>query len=1381
MKYFLVFLLLHETHRDLIHATPCDPTDLEPPPCQCELGCNMSQARWRNKINIALNRPILCSAFPYQRCMVVNGITRDKDPLKWQGRTLNSCFRLSAPFKYPDPFYNGWILLTLDDIFYINHIVIWREPTEIGLKRMAGVEVRVDERPYHIFPHLYEMDKLYTEFYRAIEYHLYNPNPWTGKKVKLVKNRLTRGKNFSVELEWMQICEVQVLVCPKNHYGEDCRSTCDPERTKYTPCDPYKGAVIPPEPKAMSAESLVIMSSGRQMRKYLGQVWVDPRLRQHGDYCYKTDPQKDIRIWPWIRVFFERKVGIISVKIWSRADCCEDNLKDFVIRVGERDKDIYFWSLTAQRTGNLCYRHKGPVAQGAVIHVLCNNGFMMYGDHVTIVVPKVSPPRALSVCQILVYAVPILVLPPAGSGSCENCQLVYRPDCPKVRWSTTSERQGLELGDNCSSQSTPCIAGNALCDQGTCRLNYGGYCEGNANLCRRGSVCEEETCRLKAGDSCADSRYKTGQCPSGTSCKTDRCRGPAGFVCKGNSNACELGLVCDALLSVCKRPLGVACSAGTDVCPTGAVCNSTSFCQCNPNAATAVQTNECRPLRKKVMGSCTPSDGASACDDPNAACDLGKRKCLCIDGFTIHRSTLTCRVDAGGRCKTDADCNLQTTCQNSNSTHKTCNVRRGVSCVSAENHCENSTVCDDVSKTCLSDVGMQCSKSSDCRSKTTCAASLCQLKIGQSCAQHPSNCVPGSRCERGDNICKGLPGKSCKGTQETHTHTNVCVSGTVCDVDDICRVVSGQNCDSGDRKCRHGLVCQGGKCSVDLGRECTAPQSHCVNGTTCDNLKRCKISEGKKCSTNPDMCVSGSKCAKGVCQCIQGKSSPSGGRCEPSRKLPLGRCDPKQGNSACLDRQAECRNGTCRCSSGYTEDSADYSCKLAPGESCSFDGSWDKCTSGTTCGPDRRCGLELGAVCDPRRPEAPCRYGLVCQADGYCKIDLGGDCSGEGMSHCTDGTACDAQLRCRVPVGQECYGEGVCVAGARCDGVCTCIQNVSEAEGPLCLAKETHVGGKCGQNGPSACSDINAVCGDDRKCRCRDGYTMGQENLDCKLKLGMSCADNLQLCVPGTTCDPADHRCKLDVGQRCDRSKNEDCVSFAICDVSNRCNLDLQANCSGRYMEHCKIGTVCDNLFTCSIPEGDSCNSSQPQTTGSVKQCVAGATCDNSTCKCLSEVSTKSGILCLPESQFVSGYCDQVESPCYDPNAFCELTVCRCASGFKTTPSYSCAAEAGEQKKQRETLGIGAIVGGTVAALLLALGILLWQLNRAREGRARRTLTELKSQIEKEVLSLKEECSAVAEETSQTVQTVSEGASSAAHSDVRTSASGSTIASSVVR
>ena len=46
------------------------------------------------------------------------------------------------------------------------------------------------------------------------------------------------------------------------------------------------------------------------------------------------------------------------------------------------------------------------------------------------------------------------------------------------------------------------------------------------------------------------------------------------------------------------------------------------------------------------------------------------------------------------------------------------------------------------------------------------------------------------------------------------------------------------------------------------------------------------------------------------------------------------------------------------------------------------------------------------------------------------------------------------------------------------------------------------------------------------------------------------------------------------------------------------------------------------------IPEGGSCDSNKTQTTRSVKQCVAGAACVNSTCKCLAGVSTKTGVLC---------------------------------------------------------------------------------------------------------------------------------------------------------
>ena len=43
-----------------------------------------------------------------------------------------------------------------------------------------------------------------------------------------------------------------------------------------------------------------------------------------------------------------------------------------------------------------------------------------------------------------------------------------------------------------------------------------------------------------------------------------------------------------------------------------------------------------------------------------------------------------------------------------------------------------------------------------------------------------------------------------------------------------------------------------------------------------------------------------------------------------------------------------------------------------------------------------------------------------------------------------------------------------------------------------------------------------------------------------------------------------------------------------------------------------------------------------------------------------------------PENQYVGGFCDQVEFPCYDPNALCDLSTCRCKPGFKTTSNYTC-------------------------------------------------------------------------------------------------------------
>ena len=84
-------------------------------------------------------------------------------------------------------------------------------------------------------------------------------------------------------------------------------------------------------------------------------------------------------------------------------------MKDFVIRVGVLHVVYYrrVYTDTEEKFGKLCIRHRGALAQGEIWHGLCNNGEMMYGDHVTIAIYPRSPPKSMTICEVHVYGFPV--------------------------------------------------------------------------------------------------------------------------------------------------------------------------------------------------------------------------------------------------------------------------------------------------------------------------------------------------------------------------------------------------------------------------------------------------------------------------------------------------------------------------------------------------------------------------------------------------------------------------------------------------------------------------------------------------------------------------------------------------------------------------------------------------------------------------------------------------------------------------------------------------------------------------------------------------------------------------------------------------------------
>ena len=86
-----------------------------------------------------------------------------------------------------------------------------------------------------------------------------------------------------------------------------------------------------------------------------------------------------------------------------------EDMRNFTIRIGTsaKLKKSRTYMDSEQYEGKLCIRHSGALAQGEIWHGLCNNGEMMYGDHVTIAVYPRSPPKSMTICEVHVYGFPV--------------------------------------------------------------------------------------------------------------------------------------------------------------------------------------------------------------------------------------------------------------------------------------------------------------------------------------------------------------------------------------------------------------------------------------------------------------------------------------------------------------------------------------------------------------------------------------------------------------------------------------------------------------------------------------------------------------------------------------------------------------------------------------------------------------------------------------------------------------------------------------------------------------------------------------------------------------------------------------------------------------
>ncbi|KAK7452238.1 hypothetical protein BaRGS_00039766, partial [Batillaria attramentaria] len=92
---------------------------------------------------------------------------------------------------------------------------------------------------------------------------------------------------------------------------------------------------------------------------------------------------------------------------------------------------------------------------------------------------------------------------------------------------------------------------------------------------------------------------------------------------------------------------------------------------------------------------------------------------------------------------------------------------------------------------------------------------------------------------------------------------------------------AGGDCsDSNSGHCKSGTTCESDVCKLNAGGDCSDPNSgHCKSGTTCES-DVCKKLEGQECTGTGDAanCVNNADCRNSTCACNTGYS-PSDGLC----------------------------------------------------------------------------------------------------------------------------------------------------------------------------------------------------------------------------------------------------------------------------------------------------------------------------------------------------------------------------------------------------------------------------------------------------------------------------------------------------------------------
>ncbi|XP_070199190.1 uncharacterized protein [Littorina saxatilis] len=818
----------------------------------------------------------------------------------------------------------------------------------------------------------------------------------------------------------------------------------------------------------------------------------------------------------------------------------------------------------------------------------------------------------------------------------------------------------ITLGGNCAGRILRTSCDNqTTCDRGTCKLNVHKNCRGNSDMCKIDTECDpsNKKCKIKTG----------GLCQTANECS------------QSENNTCDF-------LSECRVKTGKACFRNSD-CAAGAMCIS-SKCQCNTTISQP-SNDMCLPAEGYAGSICGNSTSTIACITQTSCTS---NICQCEDGYEIFPRTFTCTRSK----RVDSNCTILPCTSGLICEENKCKLDVRERCKKISD-CRASAQCDDITSSCRIKVGGRCTDSGECGMDATCHAGSCRLQFGEACNASDDKCTALTKCstnaENTAPLCLLELGQSCFGDNKI-----MCVDGTVCDKDSICRTPPGAQCSTiNGEYCVWGTQCNGGSCRLIMGATCQTNGIQCLPGLVCDSLGQCRIPADGSCSERPRGCLAGANCNSDKCECQTDNCIPSSGKigsvCTVTEEDP-------QGKETCSDPFAICDSniGVCQCSGDFETVRANFTCAKGSGSYCN---TTFPCPLGLVCDYGNICAIDAGDSCEGRKIRF-CRRDTICDIDSLCRWTAGADCRSR-KDMCLIGQICDSSGVCKIPLNKECNYNEACEAGTNCDGntsLCTCTEGIARptTQGDSCEPSPGRVGGDCS---PPQCLDPNSVC-NNQICECSPGFSVNYEDFTCSKDLGESC-ENDEECGPSASCDSG-KECSLLLGQSCRGKLKEHCGQDAVCDKNDECKIKSQGTCDRNAFLPCEVGRFCDWLGVCRQEETGSCDVTS--------LCAAGAVCVNKSCQCDKDISVAFDVVCKPANGRVGADCNDVNLKCTTAGAKCVGAVCICADGVKTTSEFGCSGVSEKKETPNSSVSmLGLIVGVAVSTLLLSccLGFVIFK------------------------------------------------------------------------